>query len=119
IRQYSQAISLAPSVVNPKEYGGQSALEELPLNYGNRSAVYFNLGLYQFALDDIDAAISHNYGRYKPEFKLITRKCECLARLGRVDEAKTVLETAKRANNLDSSDVARLNQLDKLVRTSK
>src|SRR5699024_6360043 len=54
-----------------------------------------------------------------PEFKLITRKCECLARLGRVDEAKTVLETAKRANNLDSSDVARLNQLDKLVRTSK
>ncbi|XP_075680336.1 protein-lysine N-methyltransferase SMYD4-like [Dermatophagoides pteronyssinus] len=77
---YSQSLQYAP-VSND---------DSLPLAYGNRSAVNFQLERYELSILDIQMAIDNGYGNYKSETKLRNRQIECLLRLNRLDDARQI-----------------------------
>lgn len=66
--QYNQSLCFAESN------------ETLALAYGNRSAVFFELNLYETCLNNIDLAINHNYPKDKLD-KLENRKTLCLEKI--------------------------------------
>jgi len=71
---------------------------QLALAYGSRSSIFFEQGKYEFTVKDIDAALLHGYNQpavpqNKASSKLITRKSDCLLKLGYAEEAKRELES--------------------------
>lgn len=91
IQEYSKAILNAPKVPLAEDLskrGKTACKRELALAFGNRSAAYFRLGLYEYALLDVEAALEEDYRNYGDETKLRLRALECLLRLGRMEEAK-------------------------------
>ena len=80
--------------------------KEAPLAYGNRSACYFNLTQFENALDDIESALNRGYDRFKPVTKLLIRKVECLLRLGRIAEARKLIDGPEKPVDSQSSDGA-------------
>ncbi|KAK7070460.1 hypothetical protein SK128_002724 [Halocaridina rubra] len=67
----------------------------LPLGYGNRSAVLFQMGRYKEALRDMERAEKKGYPS-ATFFKLLSRRCSCYIELGDRNRAGESLESCKR-----------------------
>ncbi|KAI2807966.1 hypothetical protein BLOT_005907, partial [Blomia tropicalis] len=89
---YSSAILYSPT---------NNESSELALAYGNRSAVFFELGKWENCLMDIDFAMSNGYQSYKKDRKLYFRKIECLIALNRFNKARSVLENLPEQQDLN------------------
>lgn len=85
---FTAAALLAPKneVIRP---GGYLKSPNLALAHGNRSAVFFELGQWNNALADIEYAL--NAGHHDVE-KLLLRKIDALVNLGKIEEARKVLD---------------------------
>lgn len=63
------------------------ASEELALGFANRSAVYFELGKFEFCLENIDLALDCGYPREKVKSLMLRReKCLDMRELQETDE---------------------------------
>uniref|UniRef100_A0A336LRY4 CSON001816 protein n=1 Tax=Culicoides sonorensis TaxID=179676 RepID=A0A336LRY4_CULSO len=56
--------------------------ENIPLCYANRSAVYFNAGLFKFCLENVDLALQNGYPEHL-KHKLEKRRKECLEKMNK------------------------------------
>lgn len=65
--------------------------EGLALAMANRSAVLFEMGQFEAALADVERAVNFGYPKTK-RHKLHERRAKCLHALGRVQEAKAVIQ---------------------------
>ncbi|XP_045611471.1 SET and MYND domain-containing protein 4 isoform X2 [Procambarus clarkii] len=92
LKNFTECLRLAPA---------DSSL--LPLAYANRSAVLFQMGKYEEALQDMNRAEECGYPAAL-RHKLLTRRCHCYLILGEEDHAKASLEVCKRHSELVSPD---------------
>lgn len=65
--------------------------EDLPLAFANRSAVLYEMTRYKEALADAERALSLGYPPSK-RHRLHERRAKCLQAMGKMEEAKAVLE---------------------------
>ncbi|XP_042241667.1 SET and MYND domain-containing protein 4-like [Homarus americanus] len=84
LNNFTECLSLAPT---------ESTI--LPLAYANRSAVLFQMGRYEEALQDMNRAEENGYPAAL-QHKLLTRRCHCYLILGKEDEAKASFDICKK-----------------------
>ncbi|XP_063704394.1 SET and MYND domain-containing protein 4-like [Culicoides brevitarsis] len=83
LKFYNKSLCCAPS-----------GSENLAISYANRSAVYLNLGFYDFCLANIECALKGNYPQ-KLVAKLNQRKTECLEQKKKHTDAYLKLKREK------------------------
>lgn len=105
---YTLAIVYAPNVEKTvDEIPDKVNSSELSLAYGNRSAVFYELGWLQFCLTDIEQALVTGSSQDKLP-KLLFRKVETLLQLNRLVEAKQTLGKIELKNGECEERMARI-----------
>ncbi|KAI2807964.1 hypothetical protein BLOT_005905 [Blomia tropicalis] len=99
LKDFHKAFDCYSSAILHSPINNESS--ELALAFGNRSAVFFELGKWENCLMDIDFAMSNGYQSYKKDRKLYFRKIECLIALNRFNEARSVLENLPEQQDLN------------------
>jgi len=87
------------------------------LAYANRSAILFHLGQYTLCLDDVNAALAHEYP-HKLRYKLYDRRARCHLALGQKHKAIKSFETAMISLKLSDLDAVKRHQVQKELEKS-